>query len=168
MGDLDVGGMRMYWRGDVDVGVGGMRVVVDGGRGEGCRCEWDENVVSRWEMMDVDVMMMMMIGHWMVAGESTFLHPLDATYQHAPDATLQCRWLACNGGFRPFSYMATSGGATRPGSQASAGRIERPRFGGPVHTSRPLSFLVWFCRVSLPSLHVNVVLLRGNFLSEPW
>jgi hypothetical protein len=60
MGDLDVGGMRMYWRGDVDVA--GMRVVVDGARGEGCRCEWDENVVSRWEMMDVDVMMMMMMG----------------------------------------------------------------------------------------------------------
>jgi hypothetical protein len=32
-----------------------------GGRGEGCRCEWDENVVSRWEMMDVDVMVMMMM-----------------------------------------------------------------------------------------------------------
>jgi hypothetical protein len=108
------------------------------------------------------------IGHWMVAGESTFLHPLDATYQHAPDATLQCRWLACNGGFRPFSYIATSGGATRPASQPAAGRIERPRFGGPVHTSRPLFFLLWFCRVSLPSLHVNVVLLLGKFLSEPW
>jgi hypothetical protein len=35
MGDLDVGGMRMYWRGDVDVDVGGMRVVVDGGEGGG-------------------------------------------------------------------------------------------------------------------------------------
>jgi hypothetical protein len=43
MGDLDVGGMRMYWRGDVDVGVGGMRVVVDGGRGEGCRCDDDDD-----------------------------------------------------------------------------------------------------------------------------
>jgi hypothetical protein len=79
------------------------------------------------------------IGHWMVAGESTFLHPLDATYQHAPDATLQCRWLACNGGFRPFSYMATSGGATRqPASQPRAvlrGHVLVAPFTPPVHFS---------------------------------